>query len=158
MVAYDYWTSPIGVLKVICTDDELLEISFVPESLDGSPNSMTIKVVSQLDEYFEGKRTDFDIPIEQYGTDFQRKCWDALSKIPYGETISYQEQAKLTGKPTASRAVGSANNKNKIPIVVPCHRVIAKNGEMAGYAGGQDKKIWLLEHEKKVKTNEKIRL
>lgn len=102
----------------------------------------------QLDEYFAGKRKKFDIPIKLEGTDFQMKVWKELLKIPYGETCSYLDIAKRIGNPKASRAVGMANNKNKIIIIVPCHRVIGSNKKLVGYACGLDVKEKLLELEK----------
>ena len=102
----------------------------------------------QLDEYFAGKRKNFDIPIELNGTDFQIKVWKELLKIPYGETCTYLDIAKRVGNPNASRAVGMANNKNKIMIIVPCHRVIGSNKKLVGYAGGLDIKEKLLKLEK----------
>lgn len=98
----------------------------------------------QIDEYTKGKRMYFDFPIRVEGTEFQRNVWDALTKIPYGETKSYKELARMIGNPKAVRAVGGANNKNKLPIVIPCHRVIGVDGRLVGYAGGVDIKEKLL--------------
>lgn len=108
------------------------------------------KTKQQLDEYFAGKRKEFDIPIKLEGTDFQIKVWKELLKIPYGETYSYLDIAKRIGNPKASRAVGMANNKNKIIIIVPCHRVIGSNKKLVGYACGLDVKEKLLELEKEI--------
>ncbi|MDD3419656.1 MAG: methylated-DNA--[protein]-cysteine S-methyltransferase [Candidatus Gastranaerophilales bacterium] len=146
-----YFCSPIGWLRVSCDDVRLLSVEFVEKDGESNPNEMVEEVIFQLQEYFDGKRKSFDIPCFHKGTDFQKKAWDALLKIPYGKTVSYQEQAQKIGNPKATRAIGSANNKNKIPIIYPCHRVIAKNGKLAGYAGGLDKKTWLLEHEMKIR-------
>jgi methylated-DNA-[protein]-cysteine S-methyltransferase len=104
-------------------------------------------VVAQLDAYFAGERTDFELPMEMHGTDFQRRVWAALREIPYGQTISYGELARWVGNPKASRAVGLANGRNPIAIVVPCHRVIGADGSLTGYGGGLERKVWLLEHE-----------
>ena len=104
-------------------------------------------VVAQLDAYFAGTLTDFDLPMAMSGTDFQRRVWAGLCEIPYGETISYGELARWVGNPKASRAVGLANGRNPIAIVVPCHRVIGADGSLTGYGGGLDRKVWLLEHE-----------
>jgi methylated-DNA-[protein]-cysteine S-methyltransferase len=103
--------------------------------------------ITQLDEYFKGERKDFTIRINPAGTEFQGKVWNSLLKIPYGKTISYLEQAKQFGDEKAIRAIASANGKNPIPIIIPCHRVIGNNGSLTGYAGGILKKQWLLEHE-----------
>ena len=97
---------------------------------------------------FDGTLTDFDLPIRMEGTAFRLQCWQALCTIPYGETISYSEQARRIGNPKAVRAVGGANHHNPISIVVPCHRVIGADGSLTGYGGGVDKKEWLLMHEK----------
>lgn len=116
-------------------------------------SSLLEKAERQLTEYFEGRRKNFDLPIELNGTDFQVKVWKALEKIPYGETKSYQEIAEEVASPKAFRAVGNANNKNPISIIIPCHRVIGKSGKLAGYGGGLDKKEYLLNLEKQFKKN-----
>ncbi len=115
----------------------------------GKKTALTDKVFSQLLEYFEGKRKEFDFPYEMRGTDFQKKVWQALCDIPYGETRSYKDIAIAIGNPKACRAIGLANNKNPISIAVPCHRVIGSNGKLVGYAGGLDMKESLLNMEKK---------
>ena len=102
---------------------------------------------NQLKEYFTGKRSVFDLSIHYTGTSFQNRVWDELRKIPYGSTVTYGELAARIGKPGASRAVGGANNRNPISIIVPCHRVIGAGGDLVGYGGGLDKKRWLLDHE-----------
>ena len=104
-------------------------------------------VVAQLEAYFAGELTDFDFPMQMRGTDFQRRVWAALCEIPYGETISYGELARWVGNPKASRAVGLANGRNPVAIIVPCHRVIGADGSLTGYGGGLERKVWLLEHE-----------
>jgi methylated-DNA-[protein]-cysteine S-methyltransferase len=105
------------------------------------------RVESQLNEYFGGSRTTFDLPLEPSGTDFQLNVWELLRKIPYGVTTSYGELARRLGDPKASRAVGAANGANPIPIIVPCHRVVGSKGELTGFGGGIERKRWLLEHE-----------
>ena len=105
------------------------------------------RVLSQLREYFAGERRVFDLRLRALGTDFQRRAWQALVAIPYGETRTYGQQAAALGSPNASRAVGRANSLNPLPIVVPCHRVIGSNGQLTGFAGGLQRKRWLLEHE-----------
>jgi O-6-methylguanine DNA methyltransferase len=102
---------------------------------------------AQLDDYLNGRRRDFDLPLDAGGTEFQRLCWQALREIPYGETRSYSEQARLIGRPAAIRAVGSANHDNPIGVVIPCHRVIGADGSLTGYAGGLEMKRVLLELE-----------
>jgi methylated-DNA-[protein]-cysteine S-methyltransferase len=118
-----------------------------PDGFKEEETPLIKKTANQLDEYFNKKRKKFDIPEEPEGTDFQKKVWIALQNIPYGETRSYGEIAAVTGNPKASRAVGMANNRNPIPIIVPCHRVIGHNGSLTGYAGGLDLKKALLELE-----------
>ena len=104
-------------------------------------------VIEQLRAYFDGERTTFDLPLHMSGTPFQRMAWDALSTVPYGTTISYAEQARRIGRPGSSRAVGAANGRNPIAIIVPCHRVIGSGGGLTGYGGGLPLKEWLLNHE-----------
>ncbi|MBC8086827.1 MAG: methylated-DNA--[protein]-cysteine S-methyltransferase [Phycisphaerae bacterium] len=105
---------------------------------------------AQLDEYFSGSRTDFSVNLLARGTDVQRTVWKALSEIPFGETRSYGEIAQVIGNPKASRAIGAANGRNPIPIIVPCHRVIGSNGALTGFGGGVERKEWLLAHESRV--------
>jgi len=107
-------------------------------------------VAQQLDEYFAGERREFDIPLVLDGPPFQRQAWHALREIPYGETVSYGEQARRIGQPDAARAVGAANGQNPIAVIVPCHRVIGADGSLTGYGGGLWRKQWLLEHERKM--------
>ena len=112
---------------------------------------MIKKTIKELEEYFEGKRKFFDIPISIKGTEFQEKVWEALLRIPYGETKSYEDIAKMVGCPKGARAVGMANHNNKIIIIIPCHRVIGKNGKLVGYAGGLPVKEKLLQIESNYK-------
>lgn len=102
-----------------------------------------------MDEYFAGRRTGFDVSVMAEGTVFQRSAWEALCSIDYGTAISYGEQARRMGRPTAVRAVGTANGRNPIPIIIPCHRVIAADGSLGGYSAGIDIKRWLLDHERR---------
>ena len=113
---------------------------------------MLDRAAEQLREYFDGTRRVFDLPLAPEGTAFQRIAWRALEAIPYAETRSYGEQARAIGRPAASRAVGAANGKNPISIIVPCHRVIGASGDLTGYGGGMDAKRWLLAHEQRVAT------
>jgi methylated-DNA-[protein]-cysteine S-methyltransferase len=106
--------------------------------------------VTQLDEYFAGERIVFDVALDPLGTTFQRSVWDVLRTIPYGATMSYGEQARKLGDPNKARAVGAANGRNPLSIVVPCHRVVGSNGTLTGFAGGLDAKAWLLDHERNV--------
>jgi len=111
---------------------------------NGGPLPLAVR---QLDEYFAGRRREFDLPLRLEGTDFQQRAWQALKEIPYGATWSYGQQAKRIGNPKASRAVGLANGRNPISILVPCHRVIGADGSLTGYGGGVERKRWLLAHE-----------
>ena len=119
-----------------------------PNGYEKKETPLIKKAAQQFDEYFDGKRKSFNLPLSLSGTEFQMKVWNALQNIPYGETISYGELAAIIGNPKASRAVGMANNRNPIPIIVPCHRVIGHDGSLTGYAGGLELKRLLLELEK----------
>lgn len=142
--------SPIGLIEIVSTDTNLLALNFVDSVRANSEgNPFLRKCLAQLDEYFQGKRMRFDLPLGLQGTDFQKRVWDELIRIPFGQTRTYGEVARLIGHPTAFRAVGNANNKNKIAIVIPCHRVVGVSGQLTGYAGGLWRKEWLLNHEKK---------
>lgn len=145
---YQYLNSPIGFIKITANDEAINEVTFVENEEEDKPNELTQEAVNQLMEYFEGKRKVFDLPLSPIGTPFQQAVWKALCSIPYGETRSYGEIAKMIGNPKASRAVGMANNRNPISIIIPCHRVIGASGKLVGYGGGIDKKIYLLNLEK----------
>ncbi|MFB9933932.1 methylated-DNA--[protein]-cysteine S-methyltransferase [Photobacterium aphoticum] len=143
--------TPIGWLNVIADDTAVLTIAFDvdPDSVQ-HPNSVTAQCCLQLAEYFAGERTQFSVPLSAQGTAFQHRVWQALQALDYGATCSYADIAYAIENPKAVRAVGAANGKNPIPIIVPCHRVIGSSGKLTGYAGGLDKKVWLLDHEKQV--------
>jgi len=152
-----YYQSPVGILE-IKTDDKAVTgldiLKNAPASLQTSTNPLTKETCKQLDEYFAGERKEFDLPLAPEGTSFQQAAWKQLQEIPYGQTISYSQEAKAVGRPKACRAVGSANGKNPIAIIIPCHRVIAANGGLGGYASGLENKIKLLDLEKSVIANE----
>ncbi|MEQ8765259.1 MAG: methylated-DNA--[protein]-cysteine S-methyltransferase [Planctomycetota bacterium] len=147
--------SPIGPLLLVGNADGLQRIDFprngepAPPDLGSRPDTEGVlgEAARQLEEYFAGRRHTFELKLNPRGTDFQKSVWRALLEIPFGGTTSYGELAKKLGRPTASRAVGAANGSNPIPIIVPCHRVIGKNGQLTGYAGGLPIKKQLLEHE-----------
>jgi len=120
-----------------------------PAGFEPAKTPLIEKAATQLKEYFAGKRTEFDLPLSLAGTDFQRSVWKALQEIPWGETRSYKDIAVRIGKPRATRAVGMANNRNPIPIIVPCHRVVGSDGSLTGYGGGLPVKQRLLELEKR---------
>lgn len=148
--SYNYNTL-IGDITIITDDDFLISIKFGNEINGIKKETILIKnIKKQIDEYLIGNRKNFDLPIKISGTDFQMKVWNELIKIEYGTCISYQELAERVENRNYSRAVGMANNKNPIPIIIPCHRVIGKNNNLVGYAGGLEKKKKLLEIEKVV--------
>lgn len=137
--------SPLGKIWITEKDGKISRIAYHEEDeceISGTP--LIKETIRQLGEYFCGERKTFDVPILIEGTEFQKKVWQALMTIPYGKTVCYGDIAKQIGQPKASRAVGGANNKNKIPIIIPCHRVIGANGKLVGYADGLDKKELLL--------------
>ncbi len=148
---YYLYQTPAGQLQIFAGMEYITGISFFEKKVQGAIKEETFlikKMYSELDEYFNGKRESFEVPIKPSGTPFQQSVWQALLKIPYGETLSYKQLAAMIGKPSACRAVGMANNRNPIPIVIPCHRVIGTNGDLTGYAGGLDIKRKLLAIEK----------
>ena len=126
----------------------IIDISSINKNFEYKKNIIIEEVIKQLEEYFNGKRKTFELPINLKGTEFQKKVWNELQEIPYGQTRTYKDIAIKIGNPNASRAIGNANNKNPIAIIIPCHRVIGSNSKLVGYAGGIDKKFKLLELEK----------
>jgi methylated-DNA-[protein]-cysteine S-methyltransferase len=154
MKRFTYYTSPLGIVTIQGCDEGLLGIWFEthttkPEDLGIQDDSFALfeKTKQQLDGYFAGERDHFSVPIAAEGTPFQQSVWQALTRIPFGETWSYQQLADEIGNPKAVRAVGLANGKNPVSIIVPCHRVIGKNGKLTGYAGGVERKSALLKLE-----------
>jgi len=154
--------TPIGHLTIIASAEGITHILFdgrepadagldetIPAVVD---NAMLNRAATQLIEYFDGTRHEFDLPLDPSGTEFQVQAWLALADIPYGDTTTYASQAEAIGRPNAVRAVGSANGANPIPIVLPCHRVIGSDGSLTGYAGGIDVKRRLLEMERSQQT------
>ena len=141
--------SPVGPIEISGDEDFVSEIKFVATAqTDTKDIPRAIRdCKQQLIEYFDGKRQTFDLKLSQSGTDFQQRVWRQLVEIPFGKTTSYMTLSKQLGDVKAIRAVGAANGKNNIAIIVPCHRVIGSNGTLVGYAGGLDKKKWLLEFE-----------
>ena len=142
-------SSPIGLLHITGDDEGVKEVTFLTDNQPIStiiPDSLST-CVAQLSEYFDGKREDFDLKLNPQGTEFQRKVWQILIEIPFSKTRSYLEQSKVFGDVKAIRTVASANGKNPIAIIIPCHRVIGSDGSLTGYAGGKWRKQWLLNHE-----------
>jgi O-6-methylguanine DNA methyltransferase len=161
---FEIINTPIGIVQIEATEKGVSQISFLSEKnkndrktnsgktflghiRQSKPNDHTTKAAKQLTDYFLGKRQTFDLKLDPTGTEFQRQVWKTLTKIPFGKTWSYKDEATKLGKPTAVRAVANANGANPLPIVVPCHRVVGQNGKLVGYASGLDKKEFLLRHE-----------
>jgi len=151
--------SPVGKLKLIASDDGLVAVLWendnprrvrLSESLENESHPILVETQRQLGEYFGGKRNSFSVPLDMRGTRFQKKVWAALRSIPFGETRSYGQLARQLGNPRASRAVGGANGRNPLSIIVPCHRVIGSDGQLSGFAGGLNVKAHLLELEQKI--------
>ena len=152
-----YYQSPVGLLRISGTDQYINELAFIDTAdkiVDNTGNEalppMAINAIEQLIQYFHGHRRIFELPLYQLGTEFQQKVWHELMNIPFGKTISYLELSRRLGDTKVIRAAASANGKNHIAIIVPCHRVIGSNSELVGYGGGLWRKKWLLEHEMKV--------
>ncbi|MEZ5471709.1 MAG: methylated-DNA--[protein]-cysteine S-methyltransferase [Marinicella sp.] len=144
----EYLESPIGLIEITATDMGICGVYFIENSQhDYRPNHITALCRNQLQEYFSGNRKTFDLPLDQKGTQFQKDVWHQLLTINYGKTATYGDISQKIGNPKAVRAVGAANGKNPISIIVPCHRVIGANGTLTGYAGGLNRKKWLLQHE-----------
>ena len=150
---YCYYQSPIGLIRMGETGGCLTRTYFVEQSPESerfqtdcisNSNTFLKDACRQLDEYFEGRRQNFDLAMKPHGTYFQRSAWESLLRIPFGETRSYLQQAESIRNPRAIRAIGQANSRNPISIFIPCHRVIGKNGSLTGYAGGLDRKTRLL--------------
>jgi methylated-DNA-[protein]-cysteine S-methyltransferase len=153
--------SPVGPLTIVASDDGVRAVLWPDDDpgrvrLDDTtedPNHPVVAAaVHQLEEYFAGSRTEFDVPIDPVGTEFQRAAWRALQTIPYGATVTYGEQAERIGDRRKARAVGAANGRNPISIIVPCHRVVGAGGDLTGFAGGVATKAWLLDHERRHAT------
>lgn len=146
----DYLDTPLGALEIEASAEAVKSILFVDKPQPRNPNAMTNLAKEQLQEYFSGTRTRFTLVTDARGTEFQQAVWQALSTIQYAQTCSYSDIAKVIQNPKAVRAVGAANGRNPLTIVVPCHRVIGSNGTLTGYASGTERKAWLLAHENRV--------
>ncbi|MFL6057074.1 MAG: methylated-DNA--[protein]-cysteine S-methyltransferase [Actinoallomurus sp.] len=158
--AYTVMDSPVGPLTLVAADGVLTGLymdrqRYRPEEHTFGERDPALfgAAIDQLEEYFAGRRTVFDLPLALTGTAFQRRVWAALREIPFGETVSYGELAERIGRPTAARAVGLANGKNPIGIIVPCHRVVGSSGDLTGYGGGLDRKRHLLAFEQRTGTD-----
>ena len=145
-----YYRSPVGFLLLKSDGLSITEISFSEgELMEKNECALLLKCEQQLEDYFCGKSIGFDLPLNPAGTEFQKKVWDKLLNISHGETITYSELANRLGDPKLARAVGTANGRNPLAIVIPCHRVIGAGNKLTGYAGGLYRKLWLLDHEMK---------
>ncbi len=143
-------SSPVGWLQITCRDNALISVIFKDEKgIENDSHPLLDKCIEQLDEYFSGSRREFELELDQPCTMFQSRVWALLQEIPYGKTISYNVLAKKYGDVKAIRACASANGKNNLAIIVPCHRVIGSDQSLVGYAGGLPRKKWLLAHEAK---------
>lgn len=152
--------SPVGALRIIASDDGVRAVLWPSDDAERVPlpddvethdsHPVLAQARSELAEYFAGTRRSFDVPLDPDGTPFQHEAWTALRGIPYAETVSYGEQAEQMGDKNKARAVGAANGRNPISIIVPCHRVVGSDGSLTGFAGGVEVKRWLLAHERKV--------
>lgn len=156
-LSYCYTDSPVGPLLLAGNDEALHFLSFPSGHKAFGPRADWVpsdapfdEVRRQLDAYFAGTLRQFDLPLALSGTDFQNRVWRLLAQIPFGETRSYGEQARLIGRPKASRAVGAANGNNPLPVILPCHRVVGSNGALTGFGGGLPVKEYLLNHEARV--------
>ena len=154
MIDIAYIQTPLGIASITGNEKGVQAVSILSDqkqkSSDNVPQSLSA-VVTQLKEYFNGQRTDFDLILNPQGTEFQQKVWQELTKIPFGSTVTYLDMAKRLGDPKCIRAAATANGKNPLWIIVPCHRVIGSDGSLTGYAGGLWRKKWLLAHESPVK-------
>lgn len=144
-----YFESPLGLIQIKSINQKICLVEFVEKEIELSTieTPLNKECIKQLKEYFAGTRLQFDLPIFQIGTDFQQKVWGELLNIPYGTTLSYGQLARKVGDIKSVRAVGTTNGKNRIAIIVPCHRVIGSDGSLTGYAGELWRKEWLLKHE-----------
>ncbi|NHK30644.1 MAG: methylated-DNA--[protein]-cysteine S-methyltransferase [Asgard group archaeon] len=150
-IFFTYFDSPIGLIELISTENSLIKCNFLKKEQKPQSEKLPLilkEALQQLDEYFKGKRLKFELKFDLVGTDFQKKVWKELQRIPFGQTITYKKLAEKTGNKMAARAVGNANAKNPISIIIPCHRVIGSKGDLRNYGGGIDRKKWLIDFEK----------
>ncbi|MFI5135875.1 MAG: methylated-DNA--[protein]-cysteine S-methyltransferase, partial [Chitinophagales bacterium] len=147
--------SPVGLLEISADENSITALNFCHERKQKeNPSSLTKECAAQLKDFFAGRRKDFSLKLNPSGTDFQIQVWNELQKIPFGKTISYLELARRLGDEKKIRAAGTANGRNPIPIIIPCHRVIGSDGSLVGYGGGLPKKKWLLEFESGIKQTQ----
>lgn len=152
---YCYFRSPIGLLEIKCAGEIITGLEFIDQEeveIFYPENKLLVTCIQQLDEYFKGQRKKFTVPFDQSGSEFQQGIWQLVQNISYGKTISYAGLARLSGNMKNIRAAAKANAKNKLAILVPCHRIIGNNDQLVGYAWGLWRKQWLLEHESKIEN------
>ena len=157
MTAYATIDSPIGEILLTADGGALSRLYMAPFALDPAwrrDDAALAEPARQLAEYFAGERTEFDLPLAPHGSDFQRRVWDEIARVPYGETISYAELASRAGAPGHARAAGAATGRNPVGVVIPCHRIVGSDGSLTGYAGGLERKASLLQLEKALATTE----
>jgi methylated-DNA-[protein]-cysteine S-methyltransferase len=148
MIGLSYYSSPVGELLIESKDDKITVVNFLKDSKrEVHVTPVITQCIQELDEYFFKERKFFTFELDPAGSDFQKRVWNALLEIPYGKTVSYEDIAVRVGDVKTIRAVGLANGQNPIAIIIPCHRVIGKNGDLVGYGGGIENKEWLLQHE-----------
>ena len=151
MESVGFLTTPLGVLRVCVSEAGLVQVVYIAaeagSELPTTENLMVAEACRQLAAYFEGRLTVFDLPLAPEGTPFQQRVWQAVRQVPFGHTATYAEIAESLGTPLAARAVGAANGRNPLWLLTPCHRIIGRTGSLTGYAGGLDRKQWLLRHE-----------
>ena len=157
------YDSPVGPLGLVADEASLVavlwpteaegRVRLAEEPAPAGDHPVLVKTAAQLDEYFAGTRRHFDLPLGPLGTEFQRQVWWSLAEIPFGETSTYGKQAAAIGRPSAVRAVGAANGRNPLSIVLPCHRIVGADGKLTGFAGGLETKRWLLDHEASIATD-----
>lgn len=155
-----YYSSPIGHILIAGTDEYITTVLFCDQSGQDSPYLPAVvkTCVQQLDEYFSGNRKNFEMPVQPTGTSFQQQVWQQLRSINFGHTVSYMDVARAVSGEKAIRAIGAANGRNPICVIVPCHRVIGSDGSLTGYAGGLWRKEWLLKHEGALKPDNQLAL
>ncbi|MDP4093845.1 MAG: methylated-DNA--[protein]-cysteine S-methyltransferase [Bacillota bacterium] len=145
-----YYQSPIGIMRITANEEAVTGLDFVDEIIDNDDkcgNTVLKECVDQMKQYFKGERKTFQLKLQPQGTEFQKRVWEELLKVPFGKTASYADIAIAAGNPRGFRAVGSANGRNRIAVIIPCHRIISSDGSMGGYSGGLWRKEWLLRHE-----------
>jgi methylated-DNA-[protein]-cysteine S-methyltransferase len=149
-----YLSTAFGVIEVVVSDTGLRHVNLAATRTPGTsePSALLATALGQISEYLAGERRSFDLPLDLHGTEFQILAWNALALVPFGTTATYAQQAASIKRPTAVRAIGAANGRNPVPIVLPCHRIIGADGSLTGFSWGLEVKTWLLQHERSMRT------